>query len=63
MLEAGHHHGATFYQLRAFLEAAAGRAPVQVTAQDGLMAVAMGLAAERSIVEKRAVTLAEILAQ
>ncbi len=63
VLQAGHHHGATYYQLRAFLEAAAGRAPVQVTAQDGLMAVAMGLAAERSIVEKRAVTLAEILAQ
>ncbi len=61
VLEAGHHHGATYYQLRAFLAAAAGAAPVQVTARDGLMAVAMGLAAERSIVEKRAVDLSEIL--
>jgi predicted dehydrogenase len=62
VLEAGHHHGATYYQLLAFLAAAAGQAPVQVTANDGLMAVAMGLAAERSITEKRTVELAEILA-
>jgi myo-inositol 2-dehydrogenase / D-chiro-inositol 1-dehydrogenase len=61
-LEAGHHHGATFHQWRAFLDAAAGRAPVLVTARDGLMAVAMGLAAERSARERRAVTLAEIAA-
>ena len=61
-LAAGHHHGATFHQWRAFLDAAAGRAPVLVTARDGLMAVAMGLAAERSAAERRAVTLAEIAA-
>jgi myo-inositol 2-dehydrogenase/D-chiro-inositol 1-dehydrogenase len=60
-LEAGHHHGATFHQWRAFLDAAAGRAPVLVSARDGLVAVAMGLAAERSAAERRAVTLAEIV--
>jgi predicted dehydrogenase len=61
-LEAGHHHGATFHQWLAFFDAVAGRAPVLVTARDGLMAVAMGLAAERSAAERRAVTLAEIMA-
>jgi myo-inositol 2-dehydrogenase/D-chiro-inositol 1-dehydrogenase len=60
-LEAGHHHGATFHQWRAFLDAAAGRGPVLVTARDGLMAVAMGLAAERSAAERRLVTVAEII--
>ncbi len=61
LLAAGHHHGATFHQLRGFLDAAAGRGPVQVTARDGLMAVAMGLAAETSAREGRAVLLSEIL--
>lgn len=60
-LEAGHHHGATYFQLLAFLDACAGRAPVPVTAEDGLRAVAMGAAAELSAREHRAVTLAEIL--
>ena len=60
-LAAGHHHGATFHQLRGFLDAAAGRAPVGVTARDGLMAVAMGIAAETSAREGRAVPLSEIL--
>jgi myo-inositol 2-dehydrogenase / D-chiro-inositol 1-dehydrogenase len=59
-LEAGHHHGATYYQWRAFLDAISGRGRVMVTAQDGLMAVAMGLAAETSAREKRGVDIAEI---
>jgi predicted dehydrogenase len=62
VLQAGHHHGATYYQLLAFLDAVAGRAPVAVTAADGLAAVAMGLAAERSAAEHRVVGLAEIYA-
>jgi predicted dehydrogenase len=62
-LAAGHHHGATFYQWRAFLDAAAGRAPVLVTADDGLMAVAMGLAAEQSAREKRVVGIAEVFGE
>jgi len=61
-LRAGSHHGATYYQHRAFLAAILEGAPVQVTAFDGWMAVAMGAAAERSAREKRVVEMAEILA-
>ncbi len=61
VLAAGHHHGATFFQQRAFLDAVVGRAPVQVTAHDGLMAVAMGLAAETSAREHRVVKMEELL--
>jgi len=59
-LAAGHHHGATYYQLLAFLDAAEGRAPVLVTPEDGLKAVMMGTAAEISAREKRVVTLSEL---
>jgi predicted dehydrogenase len=59
-LRAGSHHGATYYQLAAFLDAVAGRGPVQVTAADGLKAVAIGAAAELSAKERRVVTLEEI---
>ena len=59
-LEAGTHHGATLYQLRAFLDACAGAAPVQVTAEDGLKSVAMGVAAERSAKERRVVEMSEL---
>jgi myo-inositol 2-dehydrogenase / D-chiro-inositol 1-dehydrogenase len=62
VLAAGSHHGATYYQHRAFAAAVrAGSAP-EVTAGDGLMAVAMGAAAERSAREHRVVELAEVLA-
>jgi len=60
-LDAGHHHGATYHQWRAFLAAAAGEGPVQVTARDGLVAVAMGMAAEISAAERRVVAIAEVL--
>ena len=59
-LQAGTHHGATLYQLRAFLDACAGTGPVQVTAEDGLKAVAMGVAAERSVKERRVVQMEEL---
>ncbi|CAN5381755.1 Gfo/Idh/MocA family oxidoreductase [soil metagenome] len=59
-LEAGTHHGATLFQLRAFLAACSGEGPVQVTAEDGLRAVAMGLAAERSAKERRVVEMSEL---
>ncbi|WP_309604172.1 Gfo/Idh/MocA family oxidoreductase [Phenylobacterium sp.] len=58
-LDAGSHHGATYYQLDAFLRAVAGQGPVMVTAEDGLRAVAMGAAAELSAREKRVVEMAE----
>ncbi len=57
VLAAGHHHGATYYQLLAFLAAAKGRGPVGVTAEDGVAAVAMGVAAEKSAADRRAVTM------
>ncbi len=59
VLEAGTHHGATYYQLAAFIDAAAGRGSVQVTADDGVRAVAIGAAAELSAREKRVVRLDE----
>lgn len=59
-LSAGQHHGATFYQHAAFASAVRGEGPVVVTADDGLRAVAMGLAAETSAREHRVVTMAEL---
>jgi predicted dehydrogenase len=61
LLEAGDHNGATFYQHRAFLDLVRGaqRDP-EVTLQDGRMSVLMGIAAQMSIAERRAVTLAEL---
>lgn len=61
-LAAGEHFGATYYQHLAFERAVRGEGPVEVTAEDGLHAVAMGLAAEISAREKRAVDMDEIYA-
>jgi myo-inositol 2-dehydrogenase/D-chiro-inositol 1-dehydrogenase len=61
VLAAGHHHGATYFQHGAFLAAIAGIEPVALSAKDGVIAVAMGVAAERSASEGRAVELSEIL--
>lgn len=49
LAKAGYHEGATFYELREFIEAAQGLRPVPVTAHDGKMAVAIGAAAHESI--------------
>jgi myo-inositol 2-dehydrogenase / D-chiro-inositol 1-dehydrogenase len=59
-LDAGSHHGATYYQHQKFLGAVRGEGPVEVTAHDGLMAVAIGTAAEISAREKRVVTMNEL---
>ncbi|HEX8387372.1 MAG TPA: Gfo/Idh/MocA family oxidoreductase, partial [Sphingomonas sp.] len=61
-LAAGSHHGASYHHHKAFAAAVRGEAPVQVTAHDGLMAVAIGAAAEISAREKRVVEMAEVLA-
>jgi myo-inositol 2-dehydrogenase / D-chiro-inositol 1-dehydrogenase len=61
-LLAGSHHGATYYQHVAFAAAVRGEAPVAVTAEDGLKAVAIGLAAEISAREQRAVEMDEVFA-
>jgi myo-inositol 2-dehydrogenase / D-chiro-inositol 1-dehydrogenase len=59
-LAAGQHHGATFYQHQKFYDAVANGGPVEVTAQDGLLAVAIGTAAEISAREKRVVEMSEL---
>jgi myo-inositol 2-dehydrogenase/D-chiro-inositol 1-dehydrogenase len=59
-LDAGSHHGSTFYQHQKFNAAVRGAGPVEVTAYDGLMAVAIGTAAEISAREKRVVDMAEL---
>ena len=61
ILEAGDHNGSTFYQHKRFLEVVRGeRATPEVTLQDGKWAVLMGLAAQRSMIEGRAVELDEL---
>lgn len=60
ILKAGHHHGSTYYEHQKFRAAVLGEGPVEVTANDGLMAVAIGTAAEVSAREKRVVEMAEL---
>ena len=59
-LAAGHHHGATYYQHQKFYDAVANGGPVDVSAHDGMMAVAIGTAAEISAREKRVVEMSEL---
>lgn len=59
VLAAGHHHGASYYQHLAFQDAIRRDTPPLVTVEDGLISVAMGLAAHRSIEEGRFVDMAE----
>ncbi len=59
-LAAGQHHGSTFFQHQAFTAAVRGEGPVIVSADDGLRAVAMGLAAETSAREHRVVEMREL---
>jgi myo-inositol 2-dehydrogenase / D-chiro-inositol 1-dehydrogenase len=58
ILKAGDHHGSTFYQHQGFQRAVARGATVEVTLEDGLKAVMVGLAAERSAKTGKAVALA-----
>jgi predicted dehydrogenase len=58
----GFHHGSSYLEHLDFLAACrAGTAPA-VSLEDGLWSVAVGVAAQRSIAEGRAVTLEEVLA-
>lgn len=59
ILKAGFHHGATYFQHLAFLDAIRSGHPPEVDARDGLLAVALGLAAQRSIEEGRVVEMSE----
>jgi myo-inositol 2-dehydrogenase/D-chiro-inositol 1-dehydrogenase len=58
-LKAGSHHGASYFQHVAFETALREGTPAKVSAWDGLMGVAMGLAAQRSIKEGRPVMMSE----
>ena len=55
LLAAGDHNGSTYYQHKRFCAAVRGEGPVEVTLEDGWRAVAMGMAAQRSAREGRAV--------
>jgi myo-inositol 2-dehydrogenase/D-chiro-inositol 1-dehydrogenase len=59
-LNAGSHHGSTFYEHQKFNAAVRGEGKVEVTARDGLMAVAIGTAAEISAREHRVVNMSEL---
>ncbi len=59
-LKAGHHHGSTFYEHQKFIAAVRGEGPVEVSAEDGMRAVAIGTAAEMSAREKRVVEMSEL---
>lgn len=57
VMRAGGHHGSTYFEHRKFRKAVLGEGPVEVTLEDGLKAVTIGLAAEMSVREKRAVSI------
>lgn len=59
-LKSGSHHGSTFYEHQKFYAAIVDQTPVEVTAKDGMMAVAIGTAAEISAREKRVVEMSEL---
>ncbi|MED5515670.1 MAG: Gfo/Idh/MocA family oxidoreductase [SAR324 cluster bacterium] len=57
LLEAGDHNGSTFYQHERFARVLRGEQKVEVTLQDGINAVLMGLAAQHSIETGEAINL------
>ena len=59
ILAAGHHHGSTYFEHLAFINAIQKNKKPDVSLRDGLMSVAIGEAAENSIVENRVVFMKE----
>jgi myo-inositol 2-dehydrogenase / D-chiro-inositol 1-dehydrogenase len=59
-LKAGSHHGSTWFEHQKFAAAVRGEIAVEVTAEDGLCAVAIGTAAEISAREHRVVDMNEL---
>jgi hypothetical protein len=57
---AGDHQGSTFYQHQKFYEVVRGNGAVEVTVNDGMQAVLIGLAAEQSIREHRMIEIATL---
>lgn len=60
VLHRGAHHGASYLEHVDFCAAIRADAPPAVTLDEGVLAVAMGVAAHRSIEQARPVTLAEV---
>jgi predicted dehydrogenase len=58
----GFHHGSSYLEHLAFLEAVRSGGPARVGPVDGLLSVALGVAAQVSIAERRAVPVDEVLA-
>jgi myo-inositol 2-dehydrogenase/D-chiro-inositol 1-dehydrogenase len=58
----GYHHGSSYLEHLDFLTAIREGSPPRVDVEQGLLSVAVGVAAHRSIEQARAVTLAEVLA-
>jgi len=61
IIEAGQHHGSTYYEHLAFLKAIENNLDPEVSLEDGLIAVAVGEAAEQSIKQCRLINLEEII--
>ena len=59
ILAAGHHHGSTYFEHLAFIDAIQKNKKPEVSLKDGLMSVAIGEAAENSIKENRVVFMKE----
>ncbi|BFM49221.1 Gfo/Idh/MocA family oxidoreductase [Marinomonas sp. THO17] len=59
LLDAGDHNGSTFYQHLGFFKAITEKAVVEVTIEDGLKAVVIGLAAQHSAQTGQAVTITD----
>ena len=59
ILAAGHHHGSTYFEHLAFINAIKKNKKPEVSLRDGLMSVAIGEAAENSIKENRVVFMKE----
>jgi hypothetical protein len=57
LLDAGDHNGSTFYQHLGFFKAITEGALVEVTVDDGLKAVVLGLAAQASALEGKAMRI------
>ena len=57
----GAHHGASYIEHLEFLSAIRNRTPPEVSAYDGLLAVAMGVAAQRSIEEGHPIDMSEVV--
>ena len=57
--QAGHHHGSTYYEHTSFISAIRNNTKPEVSLNDGLIAVAIGEAAETSIKEGRVVQMSE----